>query len=398
MNRYYVAEGVKIYSIETWKLVHGEQGKQIIIKYVKEVCEYYIQQSTADNHAVREAACHCISELCTKVAAEVDKEPFKPFIAQMIGALLECFKDQSWPVRDCACLACGHFVATFPEESKPVFDELCTLWVAHLSDNIQSVREHSAQSIIQVMKCAYTEELKAVVVKFIDENIMKAKEQSPSSAKFSNLSNETQFGVAKPSDHEHDNGVMYSCGSLAPKLKKGGGCMDHGFTRPMEVWELSDGAIFLAREVSSMEDMHQYVVKKLESLSNLGYIDHFKHSNTMKENLFKSLVVILQNIGKKKFRGFVEIFLDPAFRNAKNQEHQNMSYAAQDFILAMEKTYGQGIFKAILEGHDERFVQDLQKYKEVGQDLNQDFNYENMGPGFVMNPNNIAMTKAPWAK
>jgi len=27
MNRYYVAEGVKIYSNETWKLVHGDQGK-----------------------------------------------------------------------------------------------------------------------------------------------------------------------------------------------------------------------------------------------------------------------------------------------------------------------------------------------------------------------------------
>merc|ERR1719329_255377 len=376
MNRYYVAEGVKIYSNETWKLIHGDQGKQILIKYVKEVCEYYILQSTADNHAVREAACHCISELCTKVAAEVDKEPFKPYITPMIAALLDCFKDASWPVRDCACLACGHFVATFPEEPKPVFEELCTLWVAHLSDNIQSVREHSAQSIVQVMKCAYKEELKAVVVKYIDANLMKAKEQGSSSSKFSGLQNETQFGVAKPHDHEqfagdseHLNGVMYSCGSLAPKLKRGGGCMDHGFTRPMEAWELSDGGIFVLREVSSIEDMHDYVASKLESLSNLGYIDHFKHSNTMKENLFKSMAVILRNIGKKKFRNQVEIFLDPAFRNAKNQEHQNMSYAAQDFILAMERTYGQGIFKAILEGHDDRFIQDLEGYKEVGQNM-----------------------------
>jgi len=93
---------------------------------------------------VREAACHCISELCTKVAAEVDKEPFKPYIEQMLSALLDCFKDASWPVRDCACIACGHFVATFPEESASVFPELLHLWVEHLSDNIQSVRHHSA--------------------------------------------------------------------------------------------------------------------------------------------------------------------------------------------------------------------------------------------------------------
>ena len=36
--------------------------------YADQVSEFYITQSQADNHAVREAACHCISELCTKVA------------------------------------------------------------------------------------------------------------------------------------------------------------------------------------------------------------------------------------------------------------------------------------------------------------------------------------------
>lgn len=154
LNRYYVAEGVKIYSNDTWKQVHGEKGKQVLCTYAKEVCEFYIKQSQADNHAVREAACHCISELCTKVAQMVDKEPFKPYVSDMLSALLDCFKDQSWPVRDCACIACGHFVATFPEECKEVFDELAKLWFDHLSDNIQSVREHSAQSIIEVFKNA----------------------------------------------------------------------------------------------------------------------------------------------------------------------------------------------------------------------------------------------------
>ena len=121
---------------------------------------------------MREAACHCISELCTKVAREVDKEPFRPYITPMLNALLDCFKDASWPVRDCACIACGHFVSTFPEESKPVFDELCHLWFEHLSDNIQSVREHSAQSIVEVMKYAYKEELLAKVSEYITKNLM----------------------------------------------------------------------------------------------------------------------------------------------------------------------------------------------------------------------------------
>lgn len=183
LNRYYVAEGVKIYSIATWKEVHGDKGKDIICKYAAEVCAFYISQSTADNHAVREAACHCISELCIKVAREVDQAPFKPYIADMLSALLDCFKDESWPVRDCACLACGHFVSTFPAESATVFPELMELWFSHLSDNIQSVREHSAQSIIEVLRHAnmYHEQLTDKIKKTITEDILKAKEQKSES-------------------------------------------------------------------------------------------------------------------------------------------------------------------------------------------------------------------------
>lgn len=152
--------------------------------------------------------------------------------------------------------------------------------------------------------------------------------------------------------------------------------MDHGFTRAKELWEMTDGSIFLLREASAFEDMHSFVVSHLESLSDLGYVDHFKHYHFLKQNLFKSTTKIITNMGKKKFRAHVELFLDPSFRTAKVLEHQGMALAAQDFILFLEKTYGQGIFKAIIEGHDERYIADLQKYKEQAQRLpNQDFIY-----------------------
>lgn len=129
----------------------------------------------------------------------------------------------------------------------------------------------------------------------------------------------------------------------------------------------------------------------------------------------------MQNLGKKKFRAFLELFLDPAFRTAKVLEHQGMALAAQDFILFLEKTYGSGIFKAVVEGHDERLVADLQKYKEAAARLpTQDFQYNpdtanrpaasfgmGMGSGQgplagKLNPNSvpddILLTKAPWAK
>ena len=76
--------------------------------------------------------------------------------------------------------------------------------------------------------------------------------------------------------------------------------MDHGFVKPKEQWEMTDGSIFLLRECSKVESMHDLVVKNLDNLSNLCYIDTFKHSSTLRENLFKSLAKILTQMGKKK--------------------------------------------------------------------------------------------------
>ena len=53
----------------TWAAVVGTQGPEIVASVITEVVEYYTLQSDADNHAVREAACHCIAELPHKVSS-----------------------------------------------------------------------------------------------------------------------------------------------------------------------------------------------------------------------------------------------------------------------------------------------------------------------------------------
>ncbi len=55
---------------------------------------YYIMQSKANNHAVREAACACIAELMIKV----DPDAVRPHVPKLLSALLLAFKDASWPV------------------------------------------------------------------------------------------------------------------------------------------------------------------------------------------------------------------------------------------------------------------------------------------------------------
>ena len=75
-----------------------------------------------------------------------------------------------------------------------------------------------------------------------------------------------------------------------------------------------------------------------------------------------------------------------------------MALAAQDFILEMDKTYGAGIFKAILESHDDRYVADLENFRSQGATMkSRDFVYP-AAQGVQAIPADMVMTKAPWAK
>lgn len=47
----------------------------------------------------------------------------------------------------------------------------------------------------------------------------------------------------------HENQQMYSCGSLAPKMHRGG-CTDAKFRKPSEPWEFADGCVHLLAELS----------------------------------------------------------------------------------------------------------------------------------------------------
>lgn len=45
----------------------GQDGRKYVKEFIDYVVKYYIEQTKADNHAVREAACHSIAELALKV-------------------------------------------------------------------------------------------------------------------------------------------------------------------------------------------------------------------------------------------------------------------------------------------------------------------------------------------
>ena len=58
-----------------------------------------------------------------------------------------CFHDESWPVRDEACLACGTFCLAYPQECEPELPTLFSRWTEQLTDQIWSVREDAAVAL-----------------------------------------------------------------------------------------------------------------------------------------------------------------------------------------------------------------------------------------------------------
>ena len=197
--------------------------------------------------------------------------------------------------------------------------------------------------------------------------------------------------------------------------------MDHGFSRHTEPWERTDGCVCLLKALSKVKfegdasvekKAHDLVCKHMETLSDMGFIDHFKHAAQLKEHLFQTLAVFptTEGLGKRKYRGYVEFTLDSCFRNT-NHETQLCAVAAQDYLLRLNKIYGEKITFALIENHNPKYVQEFQTIKAANTSSQNEFNYpafgQNMIPGGhpgsrIGAPGAVGggfpVAKAPWAK
>ena len=71
-----------------------------------------------------------------------------------------------------------------------------------------------------------------------------------------------------------------------------------------------------------------------------------------------------ENLGKRKFRPFVDALVEPAFINAAS-ENKNCSLSAQEFLLALGKTLGERIFKALVEQLNNAYPRQFENFKET---------------------------------
>ncbi|XP_071081412.1 uncharacterized protein [Haliotis cracherodii] len=361
LNRYYVAEGVRIYSQETWKLITHGVGKSLVEKYIKNVVEFYIAQTEADNHAVREAACACIAELGSKV----EKTLVSPNIPQLLAALVVCFNDDSWPVRDAACVACGNFVKCFPEESRGTMPELYPLFFSNLEDNIPSVRQGAALALAHVVQ-AYGEESLSVILPKLRAGLEGVEHQAACVEKYGGLDKgPATYGVVKhlrDNDMElHTDQQMYSCGSLAPKMgrgSRGGGCMDHKFRKPPEPWEMADGCVHLLAELSPQQPHHQKLAELLPVMSQTADRHHYTQHVAFLETVCKQIPNIAKGLGKRAFKPHLEQFMDSLFYSL-SCDNILTSTAASQCLSQLSAFLGPSILRGRVEQHNPRYLEQL---------------------------------------
>ena len=368
LNRYYIAEGVRIHCQTTWRMLFSVSGVTAVEQNLDSIVPFYIKQSEADNHAVREAACACIAELATKVGSD----PVRVHVPALIQGLLVCFEDDSWPVRDAACTACGNFVAVFAEECRAYIDRLMPLFYMNLEDNIPSVRQGAAIAISKIVQ-AYSSPLSKDVLTKLSQLLDAVNEQKEDSSLYSDLSKKSAvFGVAMAEDPAHTNQVMYSCGSLAPKMGRGGkapgagGCSaSHHFKRPSQPWEQTDGAVRLFMELSDIAECKVELLTLITKLSSASTRRNFEHHKHLLETVYKCLPIVFRRLTKNKVKPYINDFFDGLFYGIKS-DVSLLKAACVECLQSLSLLLGPNILRGRIEmSNYEMFLHVQSAYPET---------------------------------
>jgi len=359
LNRYYIAAGVRIHNQDTWRQLFPQGGSEYVNLNIDSFVKFYCAQIAADNHAVREAACACIAELAQKCSPEALENQWEP----MLNSLIDCFGDDSWPVRDATCIASGNFVNTLPEITKPMHKVLYEKFLENCTDPIASVRQGGACSLGYLVKA--NKEFLDPTIKFVRDCFEDLKNQEAGRAKNGRLeSGPGQFGVVRRVTAEEDtmeNNTMYSCGSLAPKMKAkkdqapmGTGCSAcTKFTRDEDHWERVDGSIFILSALSKVFTGNKEMVKLLgELIDELGETmmknRHFEEHHVLYETASKQIILIAKGLGKQEFKNHLQSVFDILFYAARSQVLLTKA-AAEECLAALSKFLGESILRGRVE-------------------------------------------------
>ncbi|KAF6774944.1 hypothetical protein AHF37_06097 [Paragonimus kellicotti] len=346
LNRYYVAEGVRIYSQDTWCRVTKGEGKRLIGTYLAPVLDYYIQQTDADNHAVREAACASIAEAASKIDAGL----LLPHVTRLLDTLVVCFGDQSWPVRDAACSALGTLLSTFPTEAKAAghHNLLAEYFLRNLSDSIPSVRDVAAYSIARF----YYNHIRDQLAKLKDQPAEShGVESQRVRGKGPGVSHVVVRSGEAAHDARHTDQTMYSCG----------GCHDGLNQRASEPWERADGAVRLIGQLAECTPQ-LFTDQMVEQLLSAAALTHYTHYPYFLETACHVISQLATALDKPRFKRHVDNLL-VVLVTAIESDLPLAVVAAEETLNVFVNRLGPNVLRGRVESHmDSRVVRNLPQH------------------------------------
>lgn len=366
LNRHYVAEGVRLYSQDTWRLVCGPQGgARLLVAHFDTVIDAYIAAAQAPNHAVREAACHCIAELGSRVAGSpttptVHREHFThPRVQRLLQTLLASFQDESWPVRDVASTALGHFVTAFPVDCEDYRAQLTDLWFEQMADNIPSLRRNGAAALAMAVG-TWTDQLWDDVTDRLAKTLPSVVDQPEKSEVFADYTPSGPFSVPRPKpasfedkpDPEFMDQTMYSCGSVAPKTfkrrqrVKDSGCMNCATEQPKQLWESSEGMVHLLADLAILNEASQETAREARAIGLAGLLpalasafgcSHYRHHHLLKQRVCERLPSLSTALGSQRLLPHLPALLKVVAECAAQDTHHALREGAKAVLIAWQR-------------------------------------------------------------
>jgi hypothetical protein len=150
---------------------------------------------------------------------------------------------------------------------------------------------------------------------------------------------------AGPTDRKHTDQAMFSCCSLAPKPKRSSEASsgaDPRGRRAKADWELSDGAVYLLRELARVDP------PKSEPLIDSLALAASQGGQDLAVTVLKQLVPICEAIGKRPFKRHLEALVPPMIA-ALDSDSQLLAAAAADCIAFLIRHLGLEILKGRVE-------------------------------------------------
>lgn len=162
----------------------------------------------------------------------------------------------------------------------------------------------------------------------------------------------------------HTENQLYSCGSLAPKLKKKAGagrigCGNCEVNRPKQPWEATDGCLYLIREL--IETCNEpasvrpplsddFLLPLLREVADICRVSHFPQSDELRATLWRQLPGMMASVGKLRCkRLYLEVFLDLLMRNLESRTASAISrHAAASCAYELGVLVGPNIFRGRL--------------------------------------------------